>query len=383
MTTNASAAGGSVTGAEGAGVNSATCKSLLIAGGGTGGHVFPAIAVAREWLRREPEGARSVVIVGTEAGMEARLVPQAGLPLETIRVAGLKGMGGAKLARNLAKLPAGLWDSEKIVRRHNFNVAFGVGGYASGPMILAARLHGIPAMIFEPNVEPGFTNRVLASLANRVACGFAETTKRFGERAVATGIPVRHEFFTIARKEHREPFNILITGGSRGALPINRAVVDSLDLLAPRKNQLFIVHQTGERDYNAVRVAYARREFRAEVVPFIENMAERFAQADLILCRSGAITTAEVAAAGRAAIFIPFGAATDAHQTRNAEAMQNAGAARLLPQEDLTPERLTQEIFTLLDQPRRITEMEEQARRMARPRAVEDIVDLLEGLVRA
>jgi UDP-N-acetylglucosamine--N-acetylmuramyl-(pentapeptide) pyrophosphoryl-undecaprenol N-acetylglucosamine transferase len=363
--------------------NNAACKELLIAGGGTGGHVFPAIAVAREWLRREPEGARSVVLVGTEAGMESRLVPQAGLPLETIRAAGLKGMGGAKLVRNLAKLPAGLWDSEKIVRRHNFNVAFGVGGYASGPMILAARMHGVPAMIFEPNVEPGFTNRVLASLANRVACGFAETAKRFGERAVATGIPVRHEFFTIARKEHCEPFSVLVTGGSRGALPLNRAVVDSLDLLAPRKNRLFIVHQTGERDYNAVRVAYARREFRAEVVPFIENMAERFSQADLILCRSGAITTAEVAASGRAAIFIPFGAATDAHQTRNAEAMQNAGASCLLPQEDLSPERLTKEIFTLLDQPRRITEMEEQARRMARPRAVEHIVDLLEGLVRA
>jgi UDP-N-acetylglucosamine--N-acetylmuramyl-(pentapeptide) pyrophosphoryl-undecaprenol N-acetylglucosamine transferase len=357
-------------------------KNLLIAGGGTGGHVFPAIAVAQEWLRREPEGVRNVVLVGTEAGMESRLVPQAGLPLETIRAAGLKGMGGAKLARNLAMLPAGMWDSEKIVQRHHFNVAFGVGGYASGPMILAARLHGVPTMIFEPNVEPGFTNRVLASLANRVACGFAETANRFGDRAVATGVPVRHEFFSIARKEHCEPFNILITGGSRGALPINRAVIDSLEVLATRKNQLFIVHQTGERDYNAVRVAYARREFRAEVVPFIENMAERFAQADLILCRSGAITTAEVAAAGRAAIFIPFGAATDAHQTRNAEAMQNAGAARLLPQTELTPERLTKEIFTLLDQPRRITEMEEQARRLARPRAVGDIVDLLEGLVR-
>jgi len=380
VTSEAGASGANVNGAV---ANSAACKSLLIAGGGTGGHVFPAIAVAREWLRREPEGVRSVVIVGTEAGMESRLVPQAGLPLETIRVAGLKGMGGAKLARNLAMLPAGLWDSEKIVQRHNFNVAFGVGGYASGPMILAARLHGVPAMIFEPNVEPGFTNRLLANLANRVACGFPETAKRFGERSVSTGIPVRHEFFSIKRKEHREPFSILITGGSRGALPINRAVVDSLDVLATRKNQLFIVHQTGERDYNAVRVAYARREFRAEVVPFIENMAERFAQADLILCRSGAITTAEVAAAGRAAIFIPFGAATDAHQTRNAEAMQNAGAARLLPQTELTPERLTQEIFTLLDQPRRITEMEEQARRLARPRAVEDIVDLLEGLVRA
>ncbi|MFZ3215497.1 MAG: undecaprenyldiphospho-muramoylpentapeptide beta-N-acetylglucosaminyltransferase [Candidatus Acidiferrales bacterium] len=367
----------------GAARSGANCKCLLIAGGGTGGHVFPAIAVAQEWLRRGPEGARSVVIVGTERGMEARLVPQAGLPLETIRVAGLKGIGGSKLLRNAAMLPAGLWDSEKIVRRHNFNVSFGVGGYASGPMILAARLHRVPALIFEPNVEPGFTNRVLARLASRVACGFAETARRFGDKAVATGVPVRREFFAIGPREHCEPFRILITGGSRGALPINRAVVDSLDALSVRKNRLFIVHQTGERDYNAVRVAYARREFRAEVVPFIENMAERFAQADLILCRSGAITTAEIAAAGRAAIFIPFGAATDAHQTRNAEAMRDAGAALLLPQQELTPERLTNEIFSLLDQPRRITEMEEQARRMARPRAVEDIVDLLERLVRS
>jgi UDP-N-acetylglucosamine--N-acetylmuramyl-(pentapeptide) pyrophosphoryl-undecaprenol N-acetylglucosamine transferase len=354
----------------------------LIAGGGTGGHVFPALAVAREWLRREPQGARTVVIVGTERGMEASLVPQAGLPLETIRVAGLKGMGGAKLLKNVAMLPAGLWDSERIMRRHEFSAAFGVGGYAAGPMLLVARMHGVPSVIFEPNVEPGFTNRVLAGFSTRVACGFQETATRFGSTAVATGIPVRKEFFAAPRNEHHEPFRILITGGSRGALPINRAVIDSLDLLLPRKNQLFIVHQTGERDYNAVRVAYARREFRAEVVPFIENMAERFAQADLIVCRSGAITVAEVAAAGRAAIFIPFGAATDAHQTRNAEIMQNAGAARLLPQTELTPERLTQEIFPLLDQPRRITEMEDSARKLARPNAVEDIVNMIEGVVR-
>jgi UDP-N-acetylglucosamine--N-acetylmuramyl-(pentapeptide) pyrophosphoryl-undecaprenol N-acetylglucosamine transferase len=369
-------------GASAVAISRARAKNLLIAGGGTGGHVFPAVAVAREWLGREPEGVRSVVIVGTERGMEAKLVPQAGLPLETIRVAGLKGIGGMKFLRNAAMLPAGMWDSEKIVQRHRFGVAFGVGGYASGPMILAARLHGIPSVIFEPNVEPGFTNRVLAGISTRVACGFAETAERFGAKALATGIPVRKEFSAAPRREHREPFNILITGGSRGALPINRAVIDSLDLLMVRKNQLFIVHQTGERDYNAVRVAYARREFRAEVVPFIENMAERFAQADLIVCRSGAITVAEIAAAGRAAILIPFGAATDAHQTRNAAAMQEAGAARLLPQEALTPERLTNEIFALLDQPRRISEMEEHARQLARPRAVEDIVDLLEGLVR-
>jgi UDP-N-acetylglucosamine--N-acetylmuramyl-(pentapeptide) pyrophosphoryl-undecaprenol N-acetylglucosamine transferase len=362
--------------------SSGTGKCLLIAGGGTGGHVFPALAVAQEWLQREPQGVRSVVIVGTERGMEAKLVPKAGLPLETIRVAGLKGMGGTKLLKNAALLPASLWDSEKIMQRHKFSAAFGVGGYAAGPMILVARLHGLPSVIFEPNVEPGFTNRVLAGISTRVACGFEATAQRFGAKATTTGIPVRREFFSAPRRKHGEPFCILITGGSRGALPINRAVIDSLDLLLPRKNQLFIVHQTGERDYNAVRVAYARREFRAEVVPFIENMAERFAQADLIVCRSGAITVAEVAAAGRAAIFIPFGAATDAHQTRNAEAMQQAGAARLLPQTELTPQRLTQEIFSLLDQPARITQMEDAARTMARPYAVEDLVNLIESLVR-
>ncbi len=362
-------------------------KTLLIAGGGTGGHVFPALAVAREWLRRGSEGTsqgvRRVVFVGTERGIEARLVPQAGLPLELIRVAGLKGIGGTRFLRNLAMLPVGLWDSERILHRHRFCAALGVGGYASGPMMLLAALHRIPNVVFEPNVEPGFTNRILVRLATRVAVAHQPTAARFGRKAVVTGCPVRKEFFAIPRKDHRAPFTLLITGGSRGALPINRAVVDSLDRLAARKNQLFIVHQTGEGDYNAVRVAYARREFNAEVLPFIENMAERFAQADLIVCRSGAITVAEVSASGRAAIFIPFGASTDAHQTRNAAAMQDAGAARLLPQDELTPERLTNEIFSLLDQPRRIEEMEDRARSLARPRAVEDIVDLLEGIARA
>lgn len=364
---------------------SADGKSLLIAGGGTGGHVFPALAVAKEWLRRgtRSEGTRNVLFVGTERGLEVKLVPQAGMPLELIRAAGLKGIGGARLLKNLALLPGGVWDSHRILSHHRFNVALGVGGYASGPMMLMAALHGLPTVIFEPNVEPGFTNRVLARIATRIAVAHQPTADRFGGRAVVTGCPVRPEFFRIAPKEHVEPFTVLITGGSRGALPINRAVVSSLDLLEKRKKQLFIVHQTGERDYNAVRVAYEKRGIPAEVLPFIDNMAERFAQADLIVCRSGAITVAEVTASGRAAIFIPFGASTDAHQTRNAAAMQDAGAARLLPQEELTPERLTTEIFTLLDQPRRIREMEDRARTLARPRAVEDIVDLLESLVPA
>jgi UDP-N-acetylglucosamine--N-acetylmuramyl-(pentapeptide) pyrophosphoryl-undecaprenol N-acetylglucosamine transferase len=245
-----------------------------------------------------------------------------------------------------------------------------------------ATMNSIPTVIFEPNVEPGFTNRVLANLATRVAVAQEETAVRLGRKSVVTGCPVRSEFFSVPAKEHGSPFTVLITGGSRGALPINRAVVDSVDLLAARKRQLFVVHQTGERDYNAVRVAYAQREFNAEVVPFIENMAERFAQADLIVCRSGAITVAEVSAAGRAAIFIPFGAATDAHQMRNAQAMQAACAARLIPQDELRPERLTNEIFSLLDQPRRIADMEQRARSLAKPRAVEDIVDLLESLAK-
>jgi UDP-N-acetylglucosamine--N-acetylmuramyl-(pentapeptide) pyrophosphoryl-undecaprenol N-acetylglucosamine transferase len=323
---------------------------------------------------------RRVVLVGTERGLEARLVPQAGLPLETIRVAGLKGISGAKFYRNAAQLPLGLWDSEKILHRHRVSVAFGVGGYASGPMMLLSAMHWIPTAIFEPNVEPGFANRVLFRMATRVAVAHLQTAGRLGGKAVVTGCPVRKEFFSIPAKDHRVPFTILITGGSRGASPINQAVIESLGLLAQKKDQLFVVHQTGERDYNAVRQSYEQHQFHAEVLPFIENMAERFAQADLIVCRSGAITVAEIAAAGRAAIFVPFGASTDAHQTRNAEAMQQAGAAGLILQSDLTPQRLTNEIFSLLDQPRRISEMEERARALARPRAVEDIVDLLEDI---
>ncbi|HEV2616807.1 MAG TPA: undecaprenyldiphospho-muramoylpentapeptide beta-N-acetylglucosaminyltransferase [Candidatus Acidoferrales bacterium] len=373
--------------------------TLLIAGGGTGGHVFPAIAVAREWLRRAETAPgkfpkREVVIVGTEKGLETKLVPEAGLPLETIRVAGLKGMRGIKFVRNAALLGAGFWDSAGILRRHRFAAAFGVGGYASGPMMFLAALSGVPTVLFEPNLEPGFTNRSLARLATRIATGFEETAQRFGAKAKVTGNPVRSEFFGAPHRDHHPPFTLLVTGGSRGAQPINRAMIGALELLAVEKKQLFVVHQTGERDYNAVRDAYARFNFNAEVSPFIGNMADRFAQADLIVCRSGAITVAEIAAAGRAAIFIPFGAATDSHQLRNAQALEHAGAARVIPQDELTPQRLSSEIFSLLnlpagaDQPSAtgtpagIQEMEQRARALARPRAVMDIVDMIEEVAR-
>ena len=349
---------------------------LLIAGGGTGGHVFPALAIAQEWLSRGSE--REVLLVGTERGIEMKLVPQAGLPLETLRVAGLKGKSGAALLRNLAMLAPAMLDARRVLRRHQPVAAFGVGGYAAGPMLLATWLGRVPNVIFEPNAEPGFTNRVLAQISTRIATGYEVSARAWGRKAIVTGCPVRPEFFSITPRRPGKPFRLLVTGGSQGALPINRALVDAMDRLAARKSELAIVHQTGERDYNAVRTAYARREINAEVVPFLTDMAERFAWADVIVCRAGAITAAEIAAAGRAAIFIPFGRATDSHQLRNAQEMTRAGAGRLISEVELTAERLTAEIFLLLDQPQEIEKLSTAARRLARPGAARDIVNLIE-----
>ena len=318
------------------------------------------------------------MFVGTARGIEARLVPEAGFALETIRSAGLKGIGGMRLVRNAAMLLPSMWDSFAILQRHRFAAALGVGGYAAGPMMLAAALTGTPTVIFEPNAAPGFTNRVLAGAVDRIATAYEAPTRGWGSKATLTGIPVRPEFFAIPSRTPAEPFHLLITGGSQGAQIINRTFMAAAGLLAANKTRISVVHQTGERDYNAVREAYARSELNAEVLPFIKNMAERFAPADLIICRAGAITAAEVAAAGRAALFIPFGASTDSHQLRNAQEMQRAGAARLIPETQLTAERLTQEIFSLLDRPDELQAMAAQARRLAKPEAARDIVRLIE-----
>jgi UDP-N-acetylglucosamine--N-acetylmuramyl-(pentapeptide) pyrophosphoryl-undecaprenol N-acetylglucosamine transferase len=246
-------------------------------------------------------------------------------------------------------------------------------------MMLATWLKRIPNVILEPNAAPGFANRVLAHLSRKIATGYQVSADAWGKKAVLTGCPVRAEFFSIPPRKPEKPFRLLITGGSLGALPINRTVVDAMDRLAARKDGLQIVHQTGERDYNAVRTAYARREFPAEVVPFLGNIAERFAWADVIVCRAGAITSAEVAAAGRAAIFIPFGRATDSHQLHNAQEAARAHAGMLIAEPELTAERLTNDLFALLDHPEEIETLSANARTMARPHAARDIVDLVEA----
>lgn len=343
--------------------------------------MFPALAVAREWMSRGAE--RGAVFVGTDRGMEKKLVPPAGIPLEIIHSAGWKGLGGMTLLKNIALLPAGLWDSAAILGKRKFAAVFGVGGYAAGPVMLAAVWRNLPTVIFEPNAAPGFANRVLASMVTRVATAYGSLADQMGRKAVLTGCPVRQEFFKAPVRHPAPPYRLLITGGSQGASKINRAVVNSLDLIAPRKNELSIAHQTGERDYNAVRVAYESRGISAEVLPFIGNMAERFCQADLIVCRAGAITAAELAASGRAAIFIPFGAATDSHQLRNAEEFERAGAACLIPEPELSPERLTHGIFSLLDRPDQISQIAGRMRSFARPNAARDIVNLIEQAAQA
>jgi UDP-N-acetylglucosamine--N-acetylmuramyl-(pentapeptide) pyrophosphoryl-undecaprenol N-acetylglucosamine transferase len=301
-----------------------------------------------------------------------------GLPLETLRVAGLKGKGGSTLLKNLFKLAPAMLDASRVFKKHKPIAAFGVGGYAAGPMLLTTWLRGIPNVIFEPNAEPGFTNKSLARISNRIATGYEISARTWGAKAVVTGCPVRPEFLSIAQRTPQKPLRVLITGGSQGALPVNRAFVDAMNFLATRKNEMSIVHQTGERDYDAVRTAYARHEILAEVVPFLGNMPERFEWANIIVCRAGAITAAEVAAAGRAAIFIPFGRATDSHQLRNAQEMARQGAGRVITEAELTGERLSKEIFALLDSPEQIERMSLAARKLSWPNATRDIVNLIE-----
>jgi UDP-N-acetylglucosamine--N-acetylmuramyl-(pentapeptide) pyrophosphoryl-undecaprenol N-acetylglucosamine transferase len=353
---------------------------LLVAGGGTGGHVFPAIAVAREWLKRGQ--GREAVIVGTERGLESKLVPAAGLPLETIRARGLKGIGGPRLARNLAVLPLGILDSFSILHRHRFSAALGMGGYASGPVMLAAALTRVPGVLFEPNVQPGFTNRTLGKLARRVAVAHEETAARWGTKAAVTGCPVRAEFFQSPEWQSQSPLRLLVTGGSQGSHVINQAMTAAIEFLAPNASEISIVHQTGERELASVREAYGRHEIAAEVRAFLDDMPARFAQADLVVCRSGAITVAEICAAGRAALFIPFGAATDSHQMSNARAMERAGAGLVVGEYELTGKRLSQEIRRCVANPSALGEMARRARQLGRPRATEQIVDLLEEVAR-
>jgi UDP-N-acetylglucosamine--N-acetylmuramyl-(pentapeptide) pyrophosphoryl-undecaprenol N-acetylglucosamine transferase len=334
---------------------------VLIAGGGTGGHVIPALAIARELKARY--GAE-VLFVGTARGMENRLVPQAGFGLMRVKVGALKNVSVMTRVRTLFDLPRAVVDARKIIRVFEPDVVVGVGGYASGPAMAAALLMHIPTLAFEPNYVPGFANRIVGHRVSAAAVHF-EQTQKFFRNAQVVGVPVRAEFFRAAAPGADRRPTLLVFGGSQGAQAINRAMIAAAPEVLRKIPQLHIIHQTGEREYNDVQAAYAAAGIAAEVSAFIDDMPAAFARADLLLCRSGASTVAEITAAGKPAIFVPFPRAADDHQRRNAEAIAEAGAAVLVPQAELTPERLMQVITELFGDPSRLKAMGERARALS------------------
>jgi UDP-N-acetylglucosamine--N-acetylmuramyl-(pentapeptide) pyrophosphoryl-undecaprenol N-acetylglucosamine transferase len=255
-------------------------------------------------------------------------------------------------------------------------VVIGVGGYSSGPTLLMAALRRIPTMVVEPNAMPGFTNRVLARFVNAAALSFEEARTYFGKRGVVTGNPVRGDFANLKKKERGERLNVLIFGGSQGSRAINTAMAGALPLLQQKRERLAVTHQTGEHDFEMVKRAYDDAGFEADVRPFIHDMAAQFENADVLISRAGATTAAEVAAAGKAAIFVPFPFATDDHQRKNAEAFERAGAARMIVQKELTPGRLAEELTRLFEHPEEIDRMEEASRGLGRPDSAERAVDI-------
>ena len=397
----------------------ATGARILMVAGGTGGHIFPALAVAEELRQRgENSGAAyRIEFLGTHRPLEAKLIPAAGFPLRTVDAAGLKGIRGIQRLRNLWVLPRTALITAGILREFRPRVVVGVGGYLAGPVMLEAALVGIPTVLIEPNARPGFTNRLLAPVVRIAALGFAETAPVYGKKARVTGLPVRRAFFDIPPRSASPRFTVLVVGGSQGSRAINHVVVKCLPLLAgeagggadvepgfsparadhevgatsassglkpgsTRAGAMRIIHQTGEHDYNEVLKAYQEQGLVAEVHAFIDDMPGTLAQADLVISRAGATAVAELAAAGRAALLVPFPGAADQHQLENARAMEKAGAARVIVQSELTPERLAKEIRELMASPAALDRMETSARGLARPDAAARIADLVETLAR-
>lgn len=356
---------------------------VLMAAGGTGGHIFPALAVAEELTARRRTDATlccAVEFLGTGRGLESRLICAAGFRLHTIAAAGLQDISGWRKLRNLTVLPRSAVETARVLRETRPHVVVGMGGYLAGPAMLEAALQDLPTLLIEPNAVPGFTNLVLAPVVRLAAVGFEEAAYVYGPKARVTGLPVRRAFHQVSPKNHVSPFTVLIFGGSQGSAAINSCVLEALPLFATGTQRLTFIHQTGKRDYAAVRQAYEKQAIPAEVRAFIENMPEAFARADLVVSRAGATTVAELAAAGKAALLIPFPAATDHHQRENARALERAGGARVIEQMDLSPVRLAKEVFDMLDWPERLTDMERCARTRARPDAAQRIADLIEAL---
>ena len=348
--------------------------SIILAGGGTGGHIYPAMAVAGDLRNRRPD--LPLLFVGTRTGLEARLVPAAGFPLRFINSAGIAGKSWPVRLANSLRIPWSMLQSVGIVMGHRAGVVVGVGGYASGPVVLAGSLLRRPTLIMEQNAVAGSTNRILAPLVDQVAVTYPETATRLKGRCRVTGNPVRAGFTALPDRRVAGRPRLLIFGGSRGARGLNDAVMDALPALAGAEN-LRIRHQTGSADLERVRAAYSHTSLDAEVIPYIEDMAGAYAEADLVVCRAGATTIAELSAAGRAAVLVPFPGATGGHQEENGRALAGAGAAVLLREDETGSGRLAQVVIALLSDAPRRHDMEEAAVSLGAPGAATTVADMI------
>jgi len=350
---------------------------ILVAGGGTGGHVFPGIAIAEEVVMRHPRN--DAVFVGTPRGLEAQVVPAAGFPIELIDVKGLKGKGALGALRNLFLLPRAAWRSLGILRRWRPDVVVGVGGYASGPVVLMAWLLGIPTAVQEQNAVAGLTNRLLGRIVKAAFTAFPEAAANFPRGKVQQlGNPIRRQLldnFMHPSAEH-ERARLLVFGGSQGAHALNMRVVEALPHLADLRDRIAIIHQTGARDREQVEKGYRACGFVPDVRDFITDMSRAYAEADLVVCRAGATTLAELTVCKKPSILIPFPAAADNHQVRNALSLSIAGAATMIEERDLTGELLAQEIRAILADPARRERMSRAAGRLGSPAAAREIADV-------
>jgi len=345
---------------------------VILAGGGTGGHLFPGLAVAREFQRRDAR--TEILFVGTEQGIEFRELPKAGFKLATLAVRGIKGRGARGWLEAVYGVPASLWRSLGIIRRFEPDCVIGLGGYASGPVLLAAKLKRVHTSIMEQNLRPGFTNKLLGRWVNCVFTAYAESRGHFpGARVIDSGNPVRWRELPVVSRS--EKFSLLIFGGSAGARRINFAAVEALKLLTDLGADVAITHQTGPADHAAIQEAYRALPFAAEVTPFIDRMDEAYARADLVICRAGATTVAELTVFGKAAILVPFPYAIYDHQRGNAEALQARGAAEMILDQELTGERLAGRVRDYFCNRERLAGMAAAARALGRPDAAARIVD--------
>jgi len=341
--------------------------TFVMAGGGTGGHVIPSIAVARELKQI----GHNVFFIGTRHGMEAKLVPAAGFDIDWIEISGLKRVGLRQTVATMVKLPTSIRAARRILKRRGVHAVFSMGGYVAAPVMAAARMLGLSMAIMEPNAIPGATNRWLGRMARRVLLTFKEAAQYFpGANIEVTGLPVRQEFFEIADKPAGR-LTVLVTGGSQGSRTLNQACEQAW----PQLKQFRLIHQTGATQYEPIASRFATACVDGEVVPFIPDMPKTFSEVDVVVCRSGAGAVSELAAAGKPSILVPFPYAADDHQAKNAQALEKIGAARLVLDKEFSGDRLIAELTALT--PEKLKAMSAAARTFAKPGAAKRAAELL------